>query len=79
MYRLFQSEVAVDIINLLLREERPLCNKDLYMMLGLSQSYVSSKVSGIIDAGIITAEKTGREVWYSVNTNAIPKDLLSSN
>jgi ArsR family transcriptional regulator len=64
---------------LIARDERGLCACDVENAVGLSQAAVSHHMALLRRAGLVTAEKRGRWVYYSRNEAAIAglADLLA--
>lgn len=56
---------------LIARDERGLCACDLETAVGLSQSAVSHHMALLRRAGLVSAEKRGRWIYYSRNDAAI--------
>jgi len=64
---------------LIARDERGLCACDVESAVGLSQAAVSHHMALLRRAGLVTAEKRGRWVYYSRNEATIAglADLLA--
>jgi ArsR family transcriptional regulator len=54
-------------------KERFLSVSDLSGPLGLSQSRASYHVKQLVDAGLITGERTGNFIWYSLADGAFER------
>jgi ArsR family transcriptional regulator len=65
--------------DLIARDERGLCACDVESAVGLSQAAISHHMALLRRAGLVTAEKRGRWVYYSRNEAAIAglADLLA--
>jgi ArsR family transcriptional regulator, arsenate/arsenite/antimonite-responsive transcriptional repressor len=59
--------VRLRVVSLLLTAERgAVCACDLVEPVGKSQPTVSHHLKVLVDAGLATSEKRGRNVWYAV-------------
>ncbi|MCQ2458250.1 MAG: metalloregulator ArsR/SmtB family transcription factor [Clostridia bacterium] len=64
LFKALSDPSRAKIIWALNREE--LCVHNLTALLGMSQSSVSHQLSGLRAAGIVTARKSGKEVYYTL-------------
>lgn len=59
------------------RSDDGVCGCDLEAYLGLSQPTVSHHMKELVDAGLVTAERRGRWVYYELVPGAL-RDLASA-
>src|SRR6476469_7335372 len=68
-FRALGDETRLRVLEALVDGER--CVSDLMDMLGLGQSLVSHHLRTLRQAGLVTAERDGREVYYAIAEPAL--------
>jgi ArsR family transcriptional regulator len=75
IFKLLSDKSRLRILKMLLK--RTLCVCEITEILKLAPSTVSNHLSLLCDAGLITGEKDGKWINYSINHN--PKDNIISS
>lgn len=72
------NPTRIDILNLLIKENKSLTNKDMYVMLGKEQSFISQHTTKLKEFGFVYMTKVGRKRFYSL-TGKHEKYLVTSS
>jgi ArsR family transcriptional regulator len=66
----------VRILDVLRRNEEPVCQCELIALFDIKQSLLSHHMRKLVDAGLVDVERRHRWAYYSVSTDAL-KELTS--
>ncbi len=62
--------LRVQILDVLRRSERPVCQCELIALFEINQSLLSHHIKKLVDAGLVEVERRHRWAYYSVSTSA---------
>jgi ArsR family transcriptional regulator len=68
--------VRVRILDVLRRNETPVCQCELIPLFGVTQSLLSHHMKKLADAGLVTVERRHKWAYYSVSAEAL-KELTA--
>lgn len=68
--------LRVRILDVLRRNDEPVCQCELIALFGIKQSLLSHHIKTLVDAGLVTVERRHRWAYYSVSFDAL-KELTS--
>ena len=67
------APVRVQIVDVLRRSERDICQCALIAVVGVHQSRLAYHIKKLIDAGLVRVERRHKWAYYSVCTDAAPE------
>ena len=73
LFKALSDPARVRIVNLLIRNEGPICVCDLTPALGLSQPTVSHHVKKLVQAGLLRRERRGVWCFYDLDRDAVAR------
>lgn len=62
--------LRVQILDVLRRNEQPVCQCEFIALFGIQQSLLSHHVRKLVDAGLVNVERRHKWAYYSVATDA---------
>ena len=68
--------LRVQILDVLRRSERPVCQCELVPLFGITQPLLSHHMKKLTDAGLVEVERRHKWAYYTVNADAL-KELTS--
>jgi ArsR family transcriptional regulator len=69
--RVLSDPVRVQVVDLLSRHEREVCQCELAPLLPISQPTLSHHMRKLEQAGIVSVQRRGRWAWYSLEPDAL--------
>ncbi len=63
--------LRVQILDVLRRNEHPVCQCELIPLFGIHQSLLSHHMKKLVDAGLVQVERRHKWAYYSVSTDAL--------
>ena len=73
LFRALGDPARVKIVNLLARNDQPVCACEFEPVLGLSQPTVSHHLRKLTDAGLLEREQRGKWAYFSLRRDAVEK------
>jgi ArsR family transcriptional regulator, arsenate/arsenite/antimonite-responsive transcriptional repressor len=68
--------LRVQVLDVLRRSDRPVCQCELVPLFGINQSLLSHHMKKLIDAGVVQVERRHKWAYYTVCTDAL-KELTA--
>ena len=65
--------LRVQVLDVLRRSDRPVCQCELVPLFGINQSLLSHHMKKLIDVGLVQVERRHKWAYYTVCTDALKK------